>query len=122
MEELTCIVCPNGCSLTIEKVDEKWEVTGNQCQRGKIFAINEMENPQRSVTSTVKTVYKSMPRVSVKTQGEIPKKDILTLMKLLDDVVVDRVMSCGDIILENVLGSGVNVVCTSDMNLWIKGA
>ncbi|WP_315116422.1 DUF1667 domain-containing protein [uncultured Clostridium sp.] len=121
MKELTCIVCPNSCNLVVKKIENEWVVTGGLCSRGEVFAINEMENPRRSLTTTVKTIYKDMPRLPVKTDGEIPKKDIFILMNTLEKIVVDRLMCCGDIVVKNILGSGVNIVSTSDMNLWLKG-
>ena len=50
MKELICIVCPRGCHLTI---DENKNVTGNSCPRGVQYAINEVTNPMRMLTSTV---------------------------------------------------------------------
>ena len=38
MKELTCIVCPRGCRLSI---DEKLNVTGNFCPRGANYAKDE---------------------------------------------------------------------------------
>ena len=122
MKKLTCIVCPNGCELTIEKNNEDWIVIGNLCPRGKDFAINEMINPKRSICSTVKTTYKEMPRLPVRTDGEIPLEDIFPLMKLLSTVVIDRPMHNGEIIIENPFGIGVNVIATSDMYYTLEEA
>lgn len=38
MTELTCIVCPRGCTLRIEERDGRFTVTGNACKRGEQFA------------------------------------------------------------------------------------
>mgnify|MGYP006934210431 CR=1 FL=1 len=40
MKELTCIGCPRGCTLKIERDGDDWSVTGNTCPRGKEFAIS----------------------------------------------------------------------------------
>lgn len=121
MKELTCILCPNSCTLSIEKNEMGWKISGNLCPRGKDFAIDEMEHPKRSITTTVKTIYKDIPRLPVKTDGEIPKEKILSLMGIIDNITVSKIMNCGDIILENILNSGVNLVATSNMEIWIKG-
>lgn len=120
MKKLTCIVCPNGCELTVEKNKEEWVVTGNLCARGKDFAINEITNPKRSICSTVKTIYNEIPRLPVRTDGEIPLKDIFPLMKLLSTVVIDHSVHSGEIIIENVLNTGVNVISTSDMSYLLQ--
>jgi len=117
MKKLTCIVCPNGCQLSIEKEKEEWIVTGHLCPRGKDFAINEMINPKRSICSTVKTAYKDVPRLPVRTDGEIPIQDIFPLMKLLSTVVINHPVHNGEVIIENLLNTGVNIIATSDMYL-----
>ena len=122
MKKLTCIVCPNGCELTIEKSKEQWIVEGNLCPRGKDFAINEMINPKRSICSTVKTVYKEMPRLPVRTDGEIPFQDIFPLMKLLSTVVIDHPVHNGEKVIENPFDTGVNVIATSDMYYILEEA
>lgn len=121
MKTLTCIVCPNGCNLTIEKVGEEWVVKGNLCPKGKEFAVNEMTNPKRSISSTVRTIFKNMPRLPVRTSGEIPKNYIMSLMKEINKIELKQKVHSGDIIVENILGTGVNVIATSDMYLWIEG-
>ena len=115
MKNLTCIVCPNGCLLSIEKSNEQWIVTGNKCPKGKDFAINEMINPTRSICSTVKTIYKEVPRLPVRTDGEIPLKDIFPVIKLLSTVVIDHPVHCGEKIIENVFNTSVNIIATSDL-------
>lgn len=120
MKELTCILCPNSCTLTIDKSSDNWQIGGNLCPRGVKFAIDEMENPKRSITTTVRTKFKDIPRFPVKTQGEIPKEYIFKLMKLLDEIIIDKLLSTGDVIIDDVFNTGINVVAASDMNLWIK--
>lgn len=115
MKKLTCIVCPNGCELIVNKNNDQWTVTGNLCPRGRDFAINEMTNPKRSICSTVKTIFKEAPRLPVRTDGEIPLKDIFPLMRLLSTVVIDKRVHGGEIIIENALNTGINVIATSDM-------
>ena len=53
--EMICIMCPMGCNLTVTKNGDDITVTGNNCQRGVIFAKEELTCPKRIVTSSVKT-------------------------------------------------------------------
>ena len=70
---LTCIVCPLGCDLTVELADGKvLSVSGNTCPRGKKYAETECIAPMRTVTSTVRCDDGSL--VSVKTDSPIPKE------------------------------------------------
>lgn len=119
MKTLTCILCPNGCTLTIETANETIDVTGNMCSRGRDFAINEFTNPKRSVCSTVRTIFKDTPRLPVRTDGEIPRKFIFPVMEELNKVVIEKPVHSGEIILGNVLNTGINIISSSDMYLFM---
>lgn len=115
--ELICIVCPNGCSLTVTQVDGKIVVEGAKCPRGKAFASAELTCPTRTVTTSVKTTLPNYPVVSVKTDGEIPKDKIMPLMQLLSTVTITKHMDIGSIIVANPLDTGVNIILTTQMEV-----
>lgn len=113
VQEMTCIVCPNGCRLQVMEKDGKMEVTGATCKKGIAFAENELKNPTRSIASTVKTVFPDCPYVSVKTDGELPKDKIMQAMEKINAVTLKKRLPIGGVVLKNVFG--VNIVATSDM-------
>jgi CxxC motif-containing protein len=115
MKELVCIVCPNGCSMMIEEMGTSIKVTGNRCKRGEEFAISELNHPMRTICSTVKTNFPSIPVLPVRVSEEIPKDRIFDVMKEINKVVVTKPISIGDIIIENVLGLHVNIIATSNI-------
>jgi CxxC motif-containing protein len=120
MKELLCIVCPNGCRLTVEETRDAtgapvFSVSGNQCKRGVDFAQAEITNPTRSLTTTVRTSFPGVPVLPVRTAGEIPKGQIREVMKLLNAVTVDRPLGIGEAAAANVLGLGVDVIVTSNV-------
>ena len=109
--ELTCIVCPIGCQLTVEFENGKvTAVGGNTCPRGKVYAENECTNPQRTITSTVKCSDGSM--VAVKTDRTIPKEKMFECMEIINNKILDLPVSIGDVIIEDVFGS--NIVATQN--------
>lgn len=111
--ELICIGCPMGCPLTVTMDGENViEVTGNTCPRGKTYAEKEVTNPTRIVTSTVKVEGGDRPFVSVKTKEDIPKGKIFDCMKEINGIVAKAPVAIGDILLENVAGTGVAIVAT----------
>ena len=114
MTELICIVCPKGCHL---KVDEEngYTVTGNGCPRGAAYGQKELTNPTRVITSTVRVEGGTLKRASVKTSSDIPKKDIFAAMRLLDSVTLQAPVAIGDVVLENILGLGVDFVATKNV-------
>lgn len=114
MKEFTCIVCPNGCRLSIDETTKK--VSGNKCLRGEKYAIEEITHPKRSLTTSVKTNIKEYPVISCRSDGEIPKELIFEAMKIINDVTIDKKVKIGSVVIENILGTGVNIITTTDMN------
>ncbi len=113
--ELTCIGCPMGCRLTAEfNGTEVTEVTGNGCAVGARYAREELTNPKRMVTALVRVVGMERP-LSVKTEAPIEKRLVFDCLAALGAVAVAPPVRIGDVILENVLGTGVNVVATEDI-------
>lgn len=110
--KMTCISCPLGCQLEVE-IGENIIVSGNKCKRGEEYAKNEITNPKRIITSTVKVLGGDRPLVSVKTDREVPKSLIFEIMKEINKAEAVAPVEIGDIIIENVLGTGANVVATS---------
>ena len=87
-------------------------VTGNKCPRGKKYAAEEMTAPKRMVTSTVKITGGLYPVIPVKTEQPVPKEKIFTIMNILASVRIVSPIRMGDIVVENVADTGVNVVAT----------
>ena len=115
MTKLICIVCPNGCHLDVEKTENGYAVKGQRCPRGKNFAETEMTAPKRSLTTSVATDFTEMPVVSVRTKGEIPKEKIPAAMKRLNKTVITKPMTVGDVVVKNIVESGVDVIITTNM-------
>lgn len=112
--ELVCIVCPNGCRMQVQQ-GEQLEVKGAMCKRGVQFAKEELTCPMRTVTTTVATTVEGYPTVSVRTEREIPKQKVFDLVRLLAHCVVEQRLAAGSVVVENALGTGVNVIVTTDM-------
>ncbi len=115
MRELVCIVCPKGCTMAIEGEGENVTVTGNSCKRGLAFAISEETEPKRTICSTVKTDFPEAPVLPCRVSADIPKDKIFEVMREINGVTVGNKIGSGDVIIENVLGLGVDVISTSDL-------
>lgn len=111
---LTCIVCPIGCQLSVTLENGVvTEVTGNTCPRGKQYAIDECTNPVRTVTTTARTADGRV--IPVKTDRPIPKELMFECMKEIDRSVVTLPAQIGDVVIENLLETGANVIVTANM-------
>jgi CxxC motif-containing protein len=116
MKEMTCIVCPNGCSLIYD--EETKSVTGNRCPRGKQYALEEITCPKRTVCSSVKSTVKGYSVVSVRTDQAVNKALINKVMQEIDKAVISSYLPIGSIVIKNVLGTDANIITTTDM---VKG-
>ena len=113
-KEIVCIVCPNGCRIQCEQTESGYRFTGQKCKRGESYAAAELTRPMRSLTTSVKTIFSDSPVVSVRTDGEVEKTKLSELAAALGKVVVTNRLKIGDIVVNNICGTGVNVICTSD--------
>lgn len=113
---MVCITCPRGCTLSVTTEDNgNISVTGNFCKRGEIFAKQELTHPMRTICSTVATTFPDVPVVPCRVSAEIPKDKIFTVMEEINRACVTKPIGRGDIIINNVSGLGVDVICTSDV-------
>ncbi len=109
--KVTCIVCPLGCSIDIKtENNEIIQISGNDCKRGIDFAKAEFYNPQRMVTTMVSLNYGEFPFLPVISESEIPKKNLKDCIQLLQSLIVKAPIKMGDIIIENILGTGINII------------
>lgn len=114
--ELICIGCPMGCPIVVEMEDGKvLSVTGNTCPRGESYARKEVTNPTRIVTTTVRVDGGKVPMINVKTEQDIPKDKIFECIAALRGVTMKAPIHIGDIVLENVAGTGVNIVAAGNV-------
>jgi CxxC motif-containing protein len=106
-----------GCHLDVNIPDEgEWIITGNQCKRGISYAQTELTNPCRVLTSTVKISDGFLNRVPVRTTDAIPKGLIFEAMKEINKVDVPAPVKMGQILITDLLGTGVDVVASRSMN------
>ena len=102
-KQFLCICCPTGCRLTAEREMEtaSWKISGNRCPRGAAYAQVASDSP-------------SMPRIPVRTSRGLPRRHIDALLNRLYRLQVKVPVHCGEILLENVENTGVDVIFTSD--------
>ncbi|MBO5746394.1 MAG: DUF1667 domain-containing protein [Clostridia bacterium] len=110
---LTCIICPRGCSLTVTVDGENTKVSGHGCPKGEKYGIDECVNPVRTVTSIIRVDNREDTMVSVKTADPIPKGMIFELMEIIRATKVSAPVYIGDVIIENVFGT--SVIATKDI-------
>jgi len=104
-KEFTCIICPSGCSLCAESENGIITVTGNKCVRGKAYGEEELVNPKRTLTTTVRL--KDGRMLPVRSEKPIPKDKIFEAMEIINKVNKSLPVSLGEVIIEDVFGSKI---------------
>jgi CxxC motif-containing protein len=118
-ENIICTVCPVGCMVEVVGNKEEKKVdslTGNKCPRGEKHATNEFIAPIRTITTTIKVSNGNEVLVPVRTDDGVLRDMQFACMDVIRDTVVEAPVKRGDILIENILGTGVNVVATGNVN------
>lgn len=114
--ELVCVACPLGCGVTVTLGDnnEVLDVTGNTCKRGDAYARSECTAPTRSLTTTVRVEGGKAYVVPVKSAGPVPKNMMFDCMKVINEASVKAPVKIGDVVIKDILGTGVDIVATNN--------
>ncbi len=116
---VVCLQCPFACKVDVElsEAGEILSVSGNRCQRGDSYARQEVIAPVRVLTTTVRidSEDREHPLLSVMTSGAIPKARLGEAMRTLASVRVKAPVEYGEVVYEDLLGTGVNVIATSSI-------
>lgn len=117
-KELICIGCPLGCNLEAQMEEgEVRNVTGNTCPRGRDYAIKELTDPRRIVTSLVRVKGGERAVAPVKTVSDIPKRQVMDCIRALREIELTAPVSMGEVAAKDICGSGVDVVVTADVGV-----
>lgn len=114
-----CKVCPVGCDLKIFKDESKsssYIVEGNRCGRGQSYGVKEILEPSRVITSRVLLKNGPMSRMPVKTNGIVPEELVDECMEIIRETTVTAPVNRGDIIIKNILDTGVDLIAARKVN------
>lgn len=121
--QFNCTTCPSECLLTVEvehdangTVVEVRSVTGNNCPRGDTFAHQELTCPMRVLTTTVAVSGGDEALLPVRTAEAIPLALHAQAMDLIRGLVVNTPIRMGDVVLENLLGTNIDLVASMDID------
>jgi CxxC motif-containing protein len=115
--EFICVTCPVGCSIQAEVEGESLiGIRGQACQRGEAFVREELTAPRRMLTTTVRVNGGRLPLVPVRSNVPVPKGLMFEIARALREVELQAPVADHQMVLENALGSGVNVVTSRGMD------
>lgn len=121
--QFNCTTCPSECLLTVEieresdgSVAAVCSVTGNSCPRGDKFAHQELTCPMRVLTTTVAVSGGDEALLPVRTAEAIPLELHAQAMALIRGLVINAPIRMGDVVLENLLDTNINLVASMDID------
>lgn len=117
---LTCLVCPLGCRMEAQKVslpETEYFVTGYKCPKGEIYALHELTNPTRILTTTIKIKNAISPRFPVRTVTPIPKHLIRKCIDFLNGMEIEAPVQMGEKVIQDILGTGVDVIASRSIKI-----
>ena len=121
--QFNCTTCPSECLLTVEverdadgAVVEVRSVAGNSCPRGNRFAHQELTCPMRVLTTTVAVSGSDEVLLPVRTAEAIPLELHAQAMALIRSLVVNAPIRMGDVVLPNLLKTGIDLVASMDID------
>jgi len=114
-KKLTCIECPVGCALSVDIENCKAiSISGHKCPKGEKYAISEIENPLRILTSVVLCENLPLEVIPVRTDKAIPKAKIMEAMSEIKKIKISKPVAVGEVVVKNFLGLSVNLIATRD--------
>jgi len=104
-----------GCQVTVSRgPGGEWLFSGAQCLRGERHARQEITNPVRPLTTLI-PVRGSKTPLCVKTSEPVPKALFWDAINLIHRLDLACPIHIGDILVENLLGTGIVVIATRNL-------
>ncbi|MBT9775708.1 DUF1667 domain-containing protein [Clostridium sp. MCC353] len=118
LKEITCIICPNGCEIEAEVEDGKvLSIKGNLCKKGGDYLIQELNDPRRTIASSILIEGGELPLASVRLTKPIPKKEIMKAMEEIRKIRKAAPVMAGDVVIKGILGTDSDVVVTKTVGV-----
>ncbi|KUO41460.1 MAG: molybdopterin oxidoreductase [Hadesarchaea archaeon DG-33-1] len=114
--EITCIICPVGCRARVSlRNGEVLEIQNIECPRGEKYISQEVKAPMRDFFTTVRIANAQTQVLPVRSTEPVPKARLKECALELAKIRVEAPVRLGDVIVENILGLGIDIVATRDI-------
>ena len=115
-KQFTCVICPIGCEIDVElQGSDVVSMEGNKCAKGKEFVLQELEEPMRILTTTVRVKGAKWAMLPVRTDKSIPKRLLFTALKELQDIELKAPVNMSDVVVRDVAGTDASIIATRNM-------
>ena len=114
--QFICVICPMGCTIhAVVEDGQLLEARGQACKRGIAFVREELNAPKRMLTTTVRVSGGKLPLVPVRSCQPLPKELLLEVAAKLREVVLEAPVREHQPVIEDVFGTGVDIITSREM-------
>jgi CxxC motif-containing protein len=118
----TCVTCPIGCEIDVELQDsDVISMEGSKCAKGKEFVLQELKEPMRILTTTIRIRGAKWAMLPVRTDEPIPKRLLFKVIEELANIEMQAPVKVSNVIISDIAGTGANIVATRNMKRERKG-
>jgi len=111
-----CVVCPIGCEIDVVHYGGKIiSMEGNKCEKSEEFVSQELIEPMRILTTTVRIKWSKWAVIPVRTDKAVPKRLFPRIMKQLRRIRLQAPVNMLDVVVKDVLDTGANIIATRTM-------
>ncbi|MEE9401482.1 MAG: DUF1667 domain-containing protein [Dehalococcoidia bacterium] len=121
-KHFTCVICPIGCEIDVQLEDGNVVSTeGNKCAKSEEFVLQELKEPMRILTTTIRIRGAKWAMLPVRTNEPIPKRLLFKVIEELANIEMQAPVKVSDVIIGDIAGTGANIVATRNMKGERKG-
>jgi len=115
-KHFVCVVCPIGCEIDVVHDGSKIiSMEGNKCEKSEEFVTQELIEPMRILTTTVRIEGSRYPVIPVRTDKSVPKRLFPRIMRQLRRIKLRAPVNMLDVVVRDITGTGANVIATRTM-------
>ncbi|MGB2800310.1 MAG: DUF1667 domain-containing protein [Dehalococcoidia bacterium] len=115
-KQFTCVICPIGCEIDVELQDSNVvSIEGSKCAKGKEFVSQELKEPMRILTTTIRVKGAKWAMLPVRTDKPIPKRLLFSVIEELAGIELQAPVQMSDVIIRDIAGTEANIVATRNM-------
>jgi len=115
-KHFVCVVCPVGCEIDVVHDGSRIiSMEGNKCEKSEEFVSQELIEPMRILTTTVRIQGSRWPVIPVRTDKAVPKRLFPRIMKQLRRIKLQAPVNMLDAVVRDVLRTGTDIIATRTM-------
>jgi CxxC motif-containing protein len=111
-KDMVCFICPKSCLLSVQEGGSEVRVENNRCPRGIEFAVRELRDPERILTTTMRVNNGSLPLVSIRSETPVKKAELKDLVRYFDGITVNAPVLSGKVLFSGIGKNSVNIIAT----------